>query len=271
MDWLSGALSGSANIVVGFPFDVVKVRLQTAIGSYPGAWHCFKNILKYEGVRGLYRGQTPQLLGGAIETGINYAVGWSEAAARWPVHTACRRPAAWVSVAPLACALQVYRSMLEVCAGAGSAVPGSLAIPLSAGVAGLALSFVLSPAELIKCRLQLGSTDPLHGSYKGPVDCLRHLLRTEGWRKGLWRGLGATAAREVPGNIIYFTSYSVRSRSMRGGAICTGCGDPSRRARHGGLGVPCRRCASGSLAGRMRTRRASTARWRSTSEMLHRR
>ena len=38
--------------------------------TYRTAWHCFRSILKYEGVRGLYRGVSAPLIGGALETGM---------------------------------------------------------------------------------------------------------------------------------------------------------------------------------------------------------
>lgn len=52
-------------------------------------------------------------------------------------------------------------------------------------------------------------------AFRTPRDCLRHLLRTEGLR-GLTRGLGATLAREVPGNSLYFSSYAVCMREWVG-------------------------------------------------------
>lgn len=107
---------------------------------------------------------------------------------------------------------QVYRSSLQALQAAAP-LPGPVAVPLAAATAGLALSCVLSPAELVKCRLQLGAADPLH-CYSGPLDCLRQLLREEGWRRGLGRGLGATMAREVPGNAIYFSTYAVRTAAV---------------------------------------------------------
>ena len=45
--------------------------------------------------------------------------------------------------------------------------------------------------------------------YRNPVHCLRLSVREEGAR-GLLRGLGATLAREVPGNALFFTVYEVR-------------------------------------------------------------
>lgn len=79
-------------MVSGFPFDTIKVRLQASPGRYSGAWDCFVRICRQEGVRhgapvcvhyqhtqpqqprALFRGLSPPLIGGAVETGINYAV-----------------------------------------------------------------------------------------------------------------------------------------------------------------------------------------------------
>ena len=84
-------------------------------------------------------------------------------------------------------------------------------VAAAAAVAGVALSPVLSPAELIKCRLQMGAAGRpgVSGSFTGPGECLRHLLRTEGAR-GLTRGLSGTLAREAFGNALFFTVYEVR-------------------------------------------------------------
>ncbi len=80
-----------------------------------------------------------------------------------------------------------------------------IAIPLSAATAGFFLTWIVSPAELIKCRMQLGAGDPSH-SYKGSLDCIRQIVRSEGLL-GLFRGATGTLAREMPGNAVYFTSY----------------------------------------------------------------
>ena len=57
------------------------------------------------------------------------------------------------AVAPLLCGeLQVYQSTLALCRHPGLGLPDAAGIPLSAATAGFFLSFVLSPAELIKAR-----------------------------------------------------------------------------------------------------------------------
>lgn len=47
----AGVVAGGANVVSGYPFDTVKVRLQAEQGVYKGPWHCFTSILRKEGVR----------------------------------------------------------------------------------------------------------------------------------------------------------------------------------------------------------------------------
>jgi hypothetical protein len=49
-DYVAGAIAGSANIILGFPADTVKVRLQNRLNPYSGAWHCFRSMLRNEGV-----------------------------------------------------------------------------------------------------------------------------------------------------------------------------------------------------------------------------
>jgi solute carrier family 25 carnitine/acylcarnitine transporter 20/29 len=59
-------------------------------------------------------------------------------------------------------------------------------------------SFVLSPIELVKCRLQVQRECKANAYYKGPVDCLRKIIVDEGIRHGLFKGLASTLARETP-------------------------------------------------------------------------
>lgn len=86
--------------------------------TYSGPGHlCWASLLPQVGA--LYRGMSPQLVGGALETGVNYAV---------------------------------YQAMLNLSRGASMSLPDAAAVPLSAATAGAVLSAVLSPAELIKVR-----------------------------------------------------------------------------------------------------------------------
>jgi len=71
--------------------------------------------------------------------------------------------------------------------------------------AGLVNSFVLSPIELVKCRLQLQTEKNPY--YKGTVDCVTKILREEGISNGLMKGLVPTITREVPCYMAQFSAY----------------------------------------------------------------
>ena len=60
---VAGHCGGWAGIIAAFPLDTVKVRLQASPGTYNGAVDCFRSMIAEEGVRSLYRGMLPPLLG----------------------------------------------------------------------------------------------------------------------------------------------------------------------------------------------------------------
>jgi solute carrier family 25 carnitine/acylcarnitine transporter 20/29 len=55
------------------------------------------------------------------------------------------------------------------------------------GLAGFAESFMCTPVDLVKCRLQMQKEGHGLGYYKGPIDVLKKVFREEGI-KGLYRG-----------------------------------------------------------------------------------
>lgn len=81
-------------------------------------------------------------------------------------------------------------------------------------------SLILSPAELIKIRLQLQGTDQTR-SYQaerltGPVDVARSILRKEGLR-GMYRGFTITVLRDAPAHGFYFWTYEYMREHLHPG------------------------------------------------------
>ena len=74
--------------------------------------------------------------------------------------------------------------------------------------AGVAVSFVACPTELVKCKLQ---AQP--GAFAGAIDCTRQVFAHRGMG-GLFTGFQATLAREMPGNALYFMGYQATKRAM---------------------------------------------------------
>lgn len=74
-EYVAGSAAGVAQVVVGHPFDTVKVKLQahntTAHGKvYKNAFHCTSRILLEEGIRGLYKGASSSFIGIAVESSL---------------------------------------------------------------------------------------------------------------------------------------------------------------------------------------------------------
>jgi ornithine carrier protein len=71
-DILYGSIAGVVGKLIEYPFDTVKVRLQSQPDNLPlrytGPLDCFRQSLRYDGVSGLYRGISAPLFGAAVET-----------------------------------------------------------------------------------------------------------------------------------------------------------------------------------------------------------
>jgi hypothetical protein len=74
--------------------------------------------------------------------------------------------------------------------------------------AGFGAAFVLTPFELVKCRLQVqNSLSSGFRAYSGPIDVIVQTVKTEGIIKGLYRGHLSTLLREIPGNFVWYGTY----------------------------------------------------------------
>ncbi|XP_004509320.1 folate transporter 1, chloroplastic isoform X2 [Cicer arietinum] len=74
-----GATSKVAAILLTYPFQVIRSRLQQRPGHdgkprYIGSWHAVKETARFEGVRGFYKGITPNLLKNAPASSITFIV-----------------------------------------------------------------------------------------------------------------------------------------------------------------------------------------------------
>ncbi|XP_057462143.1 mitochondrial arginine transporter BAC1 isoform X1 [Actinidia eriantha] len=181
-DYVAGLLAGVATVIIGHPFDTVKVKLQKyntdAHGvKYRSGLHCTARILKTEGVKGLYRGATSSFVGMAVEGSLIFGI-YSQTK-------------------------QLLEGELQSCK------PRTSVIIPSAAFGGAIISFVLCPSELVKCRMQVQGTDslvPKSSRYNGPLDCVLKTVKTEGVT-GIFRGGFTTLLRESIGNAVFFTTY----------------------------------------------------------------
>lgn len=173
-DIFAGTVGGIAQVLSGQPFDTTKVRLQSAPeGTYSGAMDVVKQLLKNEGLAGFYKGTLTPLVGVGACVSVQFAV--NEGMKRY--FDSKNGP----NVNTLTYS-QLYAS---------------------GAMAGFMNSFLASPIEQIRIRLQTqtaGSTVQLHG----PIDAIRQIVKLGGIRHGLFRGLIPTLVREIHGMGVYF-------------------------------------------------------------------
>ncbi|KAK7192839.1 hypothetical protein DPSP01_012950 [Paraphaeosphaeria sporulosa] len=175
-DLFAGAVGGVAQVLIGQPFDIVKVRLQTT-SQYSGALDAATKIYKNEGALAFYKGTLTPLIGiGACVSvqfgGFHYARRAFEA------------------------------RNLEKTGSGDLSYSQYYAAGAFAGITNTVLS---SPIEHIRIRLQ---TQP-HGAarlYNGPIDCIKKLTAHEGIR-GVYRGTAVTFLREANAYGAWFAAF----------------------------------------------------------------
>ncbi|XP_070577647.1 mitochondrial basic amino acids transporter-like [Ptychodera flava] len=218
LDFVGGCFGGIAGVVVGHPFDTVKVRLQTQalsgcgklnpaarptvnpainyatvgkkfpIGSvnpevvpphlYKGTWNCLSSIVREEGVLGLYKGLASPLAGLAFINAIIFGV---------------------------------QANVMRLMGASDDSIRSHMVAGSSAGAV---QSLVACPTELAKVRMQLQGQGESHRYYKththayrGSFDCLYKIFKKEGLT-GCYRGMNTTLIRDVPGFTVYFGMYN---------------------------------------------------------------
>ncbi|KAF9812419.1 hypothetical protein IEO21_06222 [Rhodonia placenta] len=172
-----GSVAGMTSKVFEHPFDLTKVRLQSqvldATARFKGPIDCLVQTWQKEGIRGLYRGLPAPIVGAMAE---NASLFWSYRELQNAIRTVSKQPAQELSLDQLALA------------GAG---------------AGFLTSFVLTPIELVKCKMQVQML--MAPGLPGPISVLTSIIRTSGFR-GLWLGQTATLIRETGGGAAWFAS-----------------------------------------------------------------
>ncbi|KAG7192541.1 Mitochondrial carrier protein ymc2 [Scheffersomyces spartinae] len=173
-DLFAGTIGGISQVLVGQPFDTVKVRLQSAPeGTYSGALDVIKQLIKNEGFRGFYKGTLTPLVGVGACVSVQFSV--NEFMKRH------------------------YDDKLN-------GKPLSLGQFFNCGaVAGFANGCLASPIEHIRIRLQTQTGN--QKLFNGPLDCAKKLYQTNGLVHGIYRGLSPTLIRESIGLGIYFATY----------------------------------------------------------------
>ncbi|KAM3871714.1 solute carrier family 25 member 45-like [Diretmus argenteus] len=162
----------AASVFVTAPVDLVKVRLQgqTNADRYRGPVHCVRVILRGEGPRGLFRGGLALALRDVPCYGLYFL----------PYELTCK-------------------ALTE-----SGRQPGTFAILVAGGVAGVVTWAFATPMDVVKARLQMSGAGGRE--YSGVLHCMRVSAREEGMRV-FFKGLFLNSLRAFPVNAITFLSY----------------------------------------------------------------
>jgi len=210
IDLVSGSVGGVANVYVGQPLDTIKVKLQTFPHLYKGATQCGLNTFRTEGIRGLYAGTVPSLVANVAENAVLFL---AYGAAQNLVSRGVGKQQKELNTLENACA-------------------GSLA--------SIASATVLTPIEMIKCRMQaMQETASLKGATSpqrvGPLRLTRSIILNEG-PLAPFKGLSAAIVREMVGYFFFFGVYEmVRDHFVKPGETKDDIG-ALRTILAGGLG-----------------------------------
>eukprot|EP00850_Spirogloea_muscicola_P010177 SM000059S18654 [mRNA] locus=s59:166511:171209:- [translate_table: standard] len=164
---LAGGLAGTIVSCCIHPVDTLKTMIQASHGSGRSPFHTLATLVHERGFGGLYRG-----LGSNMTTSAPISALYT-----------C-----------------TYEAVKEALLPRLSNEHWAVAHCVAGGCASVATSFVFTPSEAVKQRMQLG------GHYNNSWTALVSILRNEGIAS-LYSGWGAVLARNVPQSIIKFLTY----------------------------------------------------------------
>eukprot|EP00038_Savillea_parva_P022567 m.37936 g.37936 ORF g.37936 m.37936 type:complete len:310 (+) comp5600_c0_seq2:27-956(+) len=178
----AGGTSGAIGAGIANPVDLVKVRMQAAVGSrYPSTWSALKDIYRDEGWAGLYRGTIPTVKRAALLTATQ---------------------------------LGTYDHVKHGILNLGVLKEG-VALHFSSGVvAGFAVAVTTSPVDTVRTRLMNQPCDASGRGlvYKGMVDCAVQTMRKEGVL-GIYKGFSAQWLRVGPHTTISLVVWEFLRRA----------------------------------------------------------
>jgi len=177
-DLLAGTMAGVFCKVIEYPFDTLKVRLQTTPEKYGySALQCYRVMTLQEGHLSIFKGLPAPLFGAMGENSIAF---WTYGAAARFIGNG--KPKSEMSLSQ---------------------------IGVSGFLAGIAIGTWLTPVEFIKCQMQDMKTSR---KYFSALNCLKKTLSEPRGLRKIFTGYWPTLNRETFGNAAWFTTYEAVSK-----------------------------------------------------------
>ncbi|KAK9481242.1 mitochondrial carrier domain-containing protein [Lipomyces japonicus] len=182
-DTTAGFVGGAVQVLIGQPFDLVKVRLQT--GQFSTPLQAFSKTLAAEGPLAFYKGTATPLIGVGVCVSVQF----------YAFHEARR--------------FILNRNNNN---GDGSNQLSLGQFYLAGALAGIANSPVAGPVEQIRILLQTQRYN--HKVYDGPLDAVKKIYRSEGL-PGIFRGQGVTLLREAQAYGLWFLTFEFLMKQLQ--------------------------------------------------------
>ncbi|CAN7991608.1 unnamed protein product [Ixodes pacificus] len=197
--FVAGSCAGVTAAVTTYPLDMVRARLAFQVNGqhvYSGIVHTVTSIVRTEGgVRALYKGLAPTVLGMVPYAGLSFYVFE-------------RLKALCLETFPTSC---------------GRPYPGNtgnivLIVPaklLCGGLAGAIAQTVSYPLDVARRNMQLSMMYPEMNKFsKGLLSTLALTFREHGVSKGLYRGMTVNYVRAIPMVAVSFSTYEVMKQLL---------------------------------------------------------
>ncbi|XP_069420875.1 solute carrier family 25 member 45 isoform X3 [Ovis canadensis] len=233
-EFVAGWISGALGLVLGHPFDTVKVRLQTQT-TYRGIVDCMVKTYRHESLLGFFKGMSFPIASIAVVNSVLFGVysnallvltatSHQERRAQPPSYThvfiagctggflQAEGPrglfrGAWALTLRDTPTLGIYFVTYEwLCRQftLDGQTPSSGTVLVAGGFAGITSWVAATPLDVIKSRMQMAGLK--QRAYGGLLDCMVSSARQEGLGV-FFRGLTINSARAFPVNAVTFLSY----------------------------------------------------------------
>lgn len=197
--FVSGALAGVTAVTCTYPLDIVRARLSFQVTGehvYTGIVHTFTTIFKQEGgVRGLYRGFSPTIIGMIPYAGLSFY---------------CFETIKYVCMAFFP--KFTTKKCTQNTGGLVLTLPAKL---LCGGFAGAVAQSFAYPMDVARRRMQLSLMVPGQERFsKSWFTTLVLIFKEDGLTKGLYRGMTVNYLRVVPMVAVSFSANEVMKQLL---------------------------------------------------------
>ncbi|KAL5019618.1 hypothetical protein ScPMuIL_002510 [Solemya velum] len=182
--FLAGALAGVTSVACTYPLDMVRARMAVTVKErYHNLPEVFMKIYREEGFRILYRGFTPTILGSIPYSGTSFFT---------------------------------YETLKKLHAeqskGQDPTPTERLCFGATAGLLGQSASY---PLDIVRRRMQTAEITGHSREYTSIVCTAKEVIREEGIRKGLYKGLSMNWIKGPIAVGISFTVFDITQRWLR--------------------------------------------------------